>query len=147
VKTNDPRLVEAVVRLVADHEREGLTLLAAEKDDTMAAVRAELARRGVAAALGASVGDVLGFVRAALGEGAPPKEPMALQIPPSFAGRPLVTRALVDFAHRHDVQVHVWTINDEDEMRRLLAEGVDGIMSDFPGRLRAVVDEARGRGR
>jgi glycerophosphoryl diester phosphodiesterase len=72
---------------------------------------------------------------------------MALQIPPSFSGRPLVTRALVDFAHRHDVQVHVWTINDEDEMRRLLAEGVDGIMSDFPGRVRAVVDAERGRSR
>jgi glycerophosphoryl diester phosphodiesterase len=145
VKVNEPRLVEAVVRLVADHDREGLTLLAAERDDTMAAVRAELARRGVAAAVGASVGDVLAFVRAAIGDGAPPKEPMALQIPPSFAGRPLVTRALVDFAHRHDVQIHAWTINDEEEMRRLLAEGVDGIMSDFPGRLRAVVDEGRER--
>jgi glycerophosphoryl diester phosphodiesterase len=145
VKTNEPRLVEAVVRLVAEHEREGLTLLAAEKDDTMAAVRTELARCGVAAAVGASVGDVLAFVRAAIGQGAPPKEPMALQIPPSFAGRPLVTRALVDFAHRHDVQVHVWTINEEDEMRRLLGEGVDGVMSDFPGRLRAVVDEGRAR--
>ena len=145
VKVNDPRLVEAVVRLVAEHERERLTLLAAEKDDTMAAVRAELARRGVAAAVGASVGDVLGFVRAAIGDGKPPAEPMALQIPPQFAGRPLVTRELVEFAHRHDVQVHVWTINDEAEMRRLLAEGVDGVMSDFPGRLRAVVDEGRGR--
>ena len=31
-------------------------------------------------------------------------------------------------------------------MRELLALGVDGIMSDFPGRLRAVVD-AQGRGR
>jgi glycerophosphoryl diester phosphodiesterase len=145
VKVNEPRLVEAVVRLVADHEREGLTLLAAEKDDTMAALRAELARRGVGVAVGASVGDVLAFVRAAVGEGTPPKEPMALQIPPSFAGRPLATSRLVDFAHRHDVQVHVWTINDEEEMRRLLAEGVDGIMSDFPGRLRAVVDAARER--
>jgi glycerophosphoryl diester phosphodiesterase len=147
VKTNEPRLVEAVVRLVADHEREGLTLLAAEKDDTMAALRAELARRGVAAAVGASVGDVLAFVRAAVGQGAPPKEPMALQIPPTFAGRPLATRALVDFAHRNEVQVHVWTVNEPDEMRRLLAEGVDGLMSDFPGRLRAVVEAERGRGR
>ena len=145
VKVNDPRLVEAVVRLVAEHGRERLTLLAAEKDDTMAAVRAELARRGVAAALGASIGDVLGFVRAAIGDGKPPPEPMALQIPPQFAGRPLATRTLVEFAHRHDVQVHVWTINDEAEMRRLLGEGVDGVMSDFPGRLRAVVDEGRGR--
>jgi glycerophosphoryl diester phosphodiesterase len=42
------------------------------------------------------------------------------------------------------VQVHVWTINDEAEMRRLIDLDVDGVMSDFPGRLRAVVDAKRG---
>jgi glycerophosphoryl diester phosphodiesterase len=147
VKANDARLIGGVVDLIEEHERAHLTLLAAAEEATLAAVRRELARRGVAAALGASVADVLGFVRAALGQGAAPKEAMALQIPPSFAGEPLVTPVLVEFAHRHDVQVHVWTINDEDEMRRLLALGVDGIMSDFPGRLRAVVDAQRGAGR
>lgn len=144
VKANDERLIEGVIGLVAEHDRAHVTLLAAADEATLAAVRAALARRGVAAALGASAADVLAFVRAALGEGAPPKAPMALQIPPRFAGEPLVTPALVDFAHRHDVQVHVWTVNEEDEMRRLLALGVDGIMSDFPGRLRAVVDAERG---
>jgi glycerophosphoryl diester phosphodiesterase len=94
--------------------------------------------------MGASVGDVLGFVRAALAEGEPPAEPMALQIPPRFGGRPLVTPELVAFAHRHDVQVHVWTVNEEAEMERLLDLGVDGVMSDFPGRLRAVVDARLG---
>ncbi len=147
VKAHDARLIEGVVGLIEAHERAHLTLLAAAEEATLAAVRAELARRGVPAAVGASVADVLAFVRAALGEGAAPKEPMALQIPPSFAGEPLVTPALVEFAHRHDVQVHVWTINEEEEMRRLLALGVDGIMSDFPGRLRAVVDAQRGAGR
>ena len=147
VKANDARLIEGVVRLVAEHERAHLTLLAGAEEATLAAVRAELARRGVAAALGASVADVLAFVRAAVGEGVAPKAPMALQIPPTFAGEPLVTKALVDFAHRHDVQVHVWTVNDEDEMKQLLTLGVDGIMSDFPGRLRAVVDAQRGAGR
>ena len=69
---------------------------------------------------------------------------MALQIPSVFGGRPLVTDELVSFAHAHDVSVHVWTINDEDEMRSLLERGVDGVMSDFPGRLRAVVDAFAG---
>jgi glycerophosphoryl diester phosphodiesterase len=143
VKANDPRLVAGVVRLVAEHGRAERTLLAAAEDETLAAVRAELARQGVRTALGASVGDVLGYVRAALGQGEPPREPMALQIPPSFSGEPLVTARLVEYAHAHDVQVHVWTINDEPEMERLLDLGVDGVMSDFPARLRAVVDARR----
>ena len=146
IKANDPRLVAGVVRLVAEHGRAEHTLLAAAEDETLAAVRAELARRGVRTALGASVGDVLGYVRAALGQGEPPREPMALQIPPSFSGEPLVTKPLVAFAHAHDVQVHVWTVNEEAEMERLLDLGVDGLMSDFPGRLRAVVDARRAGG-
>ena len=60
---------------------------------------------------------------------------MALQIPPEFAGRPLVTPELVDHAHRHDIQVHVWTINDADAIDSLLALNVDGIISDFPARV------------
>jgi glycerophosphoryl diester phosphodiesterase len=140
IKANDPRLISGVVRLVAEHGRAERTLLAAAEDETLAAVRAELARQGVATALGASIGDVLGYVRAALGQGEPPEAPMALQIPPSFAGQPLVTPELIAFAHARDVQVHVWTVNEEPEMKRLLDLGVDGVMSDFPGRLRAVVD-------
>ena len=64
---------------------------------------------------------------------------MALQIPESFAGRPLVTEDLVEAAHRADVHVHVWTINDPADMHRLLDLGVDGIVTDFPGRLAAVI--------
>lgn len=54
----------------------------------------------------------------------------ALQIPERQGRLRLVTPRLVAAAHRHGVEVHVWTVNDPDDMRRLVALGVDGIVTD-----------------
>ena len=50
---------------------------------------------------------------------------------PIRAGRvPIVTARFVGAAHRAALPVHVWTVNDEATMHRLLDLGVDGIMTD-----------------
>ena len=54
-------------------------------------------------------------------------------------GLPLVDPRLLDAAHELGLPVHVWTINDADEMARLLDLGVDGIFSDRPTVLRSVL--------
>src|ERR1017187_10205577 len=66
----------------------------------------------------------------------------ALQIPPSYESWQLVTPESVEFAHRIGLEVHVWTVNEEAEMRELLDMGVDGLISDYPRRL---VDVIRSR--
>jgi glycerophosphoryl diester phosphodiesterase len=71
-----------------------------------------------------------------------PSSPCA-QVPPSAKGVPIVDRRFLARAHALDVQVHVWTIDDEAEMHRLLDLGVDGIMTDRPAVLRQVL-ESRG---
>ena len=48
---------------------------------------------------------------------------------------------LVRVAHRAGLAVHVWTIDDAAEMRALIDMGVDGIMSDRPTVLAAVLAE------
>lgn len=54
----------------------------------------------------------------------------ALQIPEGYGPVRVLTPALLCAAHRRDVEVHVWTVNDPDDMRRLIRAGVDGIVTD-----------------
>jgi glycerophosphoryl diester phosphodiesterase len=62
-----------------------------------------------------------------------------LQIPVSIRGVRLVDHVMVRAAHRAGMAVHVWTIDDQAQMELLLDLGVDGIMTDRPGRLREVL--------
>jgi glycerophosphoryl diester phosphodiesterase len=53
----------------------------------------------------------------------------------------LIRRELVEEAHHSDVHVVTWTVNRAEEMRAMIAVGVDGIMTDFPDRLRATIED------
>jgi glycerophosphoryl diester phosphodiesterase len=53
----------------------------------------------------------------------------------------LATPSLVRKAHEAGLQVVAWTINEPDQMRRLIAAGADGIMTDYPERLVGVLQE------
>jgi len=143
LKQDQPALVEQTLNLVSELERADRTLLAAERAPLMRRIHAELDARKVRAARGACAEEVLGFVRCAL-DGTPPTAgPMALQVPAAFRGEPLVTGPLVRHAHKHGIAVHVWTINDPEEMTRLLELGVDGLVTDFPARMVDLVERGR----
>lgn len=63
----------------------------------------------------------------------------ALQVPLRHRGIPLVTPRFVRAAHDRGLRVDVWTINQADEMRRLLGLGADVIMTDRPRMLAEVL--------
>jgi glycerophosphoryl diester phosphodiesterase len=54
----------------------------------------------------------------------------AVQVPESYSGVTIVSRRMVDLLHSAKVEVHVWTVNEESDMHRLLDLGVDGIVTD-----------------
>ncbi len=62
------------------------------------------------------------------------------QLPTEQLGFDLSTKGLVNTAHRHNLAVHYWTINDPKEMKELIDIGADGIMTDYPHRLQEVYD-------
>jgi len=57
--------------------------------------------------------------------------------------RPYVTAAMVAHAHANGIKVIPWTVDDEPTMDKLIGDGVDGIITDYPDRLRNVA-AARG---
>lgn len=69
----------------------------------------------------------------------------AFQMPERNGGRQVLSPRLVAEAHAHNVAVHVWTVDEEADMHRLLDWGVDGIISDRPDRLARVLHARVGR--
>jgi glycerophosphoryl diester phosphodiesterase len=66
---------------------------------------------------------------------------VAAQVPETQSGIQVVDHRFVRTAHAYGLQVHVWTVNEEDRMHRLLDLGVDGIMTDHIETLRKVMED------
>lgn len=66
------------------------------------------------------------------------------QVPVREGPVPVVDRRFVEAAHARGLQVHVWTINETEEMARLLDLGVDGLVTDYPRRAKELL-ESRGQ--
>jgi glycerophosphoryl diester phosphodiesterase len=59
----------------------------------------------------------------------------ALQVPEYIGGLQVLNRGFVKAAHSRNLEVHVWTVNETQDMKRLIDMGVDGLMTDYPDRL------------
>lgn len=118
------------VLLTSFSERRRLRLVAA-----LPGVATSAGGSGVLAARSAALlGSRSGLLRALRGA-------RALQIPERAGGLRLVTPRFLAALHRVDVEVHVWTVNDPLDMRRLLALGVDGLVTDRADLALAVIAE------
>lgn len=64
----------------------------------------------------------------------------AFQLPEYHGDLHVVTRNFVEGAHDYHMPVNVWTVNETEDMDRLLSLGVDGIITDYPDRLLEVLE-------
>jgi len=141
VKQEEPAIVEEVVRAIKRCDAAGRVILAAEHDSIMTEIRRHAGDMATSFATLEAM-DFFSRVQSGNFEGYRPAG-CALQIPARFGEVELVTEESLAAARRFGLEVHVWTINQRDEMEELLRLGVDAIMSDLPGLARTVIDSVR----
>lgn len=132
IKQQEPPITEHVFHVLQRTNTIDRTLLAAEHHEIMEHIRSTCRGSVVTSMSAVEVAEFMERLAADNWEGyeTPAR---AAQIPCSYAGIELVTKESIAAFHRFGCEVHVWTINDVQEIDRLLDLGVDGVMSDFPG--------------
>lgn len=133
IKQTAPSVVAAMLAVIDRRGMSRRVLIASEHQAPLDEVRA--LRPGIPTSFsGLEIAKLFSSINSgALGGYRPPAD--ALQIPPRYQKMELATPQSVAAVHRLGIELHVWTINEEPEMRALLAMGVDGILTDFPARL------------
>ena len=131
-KQTEPPIVDALLALIDEKDMADYVVLGTFDDAKLAAIRA--ARPELLTGFGAV--EVVAFISLTEETEAAYEPPgIVLQLQDSATTPERIARA-----HRLGVKVHVWTVNDSSEMRRFIAMGADGIMTDDPATLRAVLD-------
>jgi glycerophosphoryl diester phosphodiesterase len=129
-------LIEPLVEMIRDLELESRLIVGSFSDERLAEFR-----EASAGTVPTSTGPILTrawLLASRVGRGAG-GEASALQIPTHLRGVRVVNPKLVETAHKHGMQVHVWTVNEPESMESLLDLGVDGIVTDRPDLLKEVL--------
>jgi glycerophosphoryl diester phosphodiesterase len=130
IKQEEPSMAGAFCDLIRGYGMTNRVLIPSFSDRAIAEFRGACPEVATAA----SSGEVRSFVIAnfLLATNVLTPAYNAFQVPEESGGIPIVIPHFVNSAQDHNLQVHVWTINDPDEMQRFVAMGVDGIMTDRP---------------
>jgi len=120
--------VVEVIRAAAASDRVLLTSFSDARRRRLAELLPGVATStGQAAVIGVLLATWLGsagLVRRAL------RGAVALQVPERFGPVRIVSRRFIELVHRAGAEVHVWTVNDPLDMKRLINLGIDGLVSD-----------------
>ncbi len=139
----DPKsdhVVVALVRALRRHDAVDRVCIGAFSDARLRRLRSLL---GPDLCTSAGPKEIAGLVAASrTGAGAAGRAGYrCVQVPVRHRRVEIVTPAFVATAHAAGCPVHVWTIDEPDEMHRLLDLGVDGIMTDRPSVLKQVLSQ------
>ncbi len=142
IKENQAGFEKAVLRKIEESGAEDRTFVASQKHRVVRRFRKLSGGKVLTSSSQLEVGIFLLLSRLYLERLLRPAY-AALQVPTRYRGIELVTPRFVSAAHNLGVRVDVWTIDDSDEMRRVLDLGVDVVMTNRPQVLADVLKHRR----
>jgi glycerophosphoryl diester phosphodiesterase len=133
IKQAEPSIAASLCRLIRDYGRTDKVLIASFHQEAIGEFRRECPE--VATSTGQNEVVALFVLSKVRLEGAYRPDAEAVQVPEYRSGLHVITPRFVDAAHSRNFQVHAWTINETEDMQRMIDLGVDGIITDYPDRL------------
>jgi glycerophosphoryl diester phosphodiesterase len=132
-KQTEPSVVKPLCEMIRARKMTEKVIVGSFRQAAIDEFRAECSEIATAATP-SEVSEFLALYKMGLGESySPPMQ--VLQIPERVGSLQVVSKEFIATARKLNLKVHVWTINDADDMQRLLEMKVDGIMTDYPDRL------------
>ena len=136
-KVQTPSPVEPICSLIREFDRVDKTVVASFSDNVLEGFRSNC--KGVATSASPSEStNFLAMYKIGLSENFSARM-QALQLPKRVFGIEVISREFLRAARERNLQLHVWTVNKREDMKRLIEIGADGIMTDRPDELLALI--------
>ncbi len=145
IDAKSEEVARPLVEMIRAHEALDRVLVASFSERRLVRLRRAEPRLVTSLGVGA-VARMVAAAQTALPSGAwrvpgPSQGVWAVQVPEKMGPLAVVDRRFVATCHRAGCAVHVWTVNEAEDMHRLLDMGVDGLVTDCPTLARKVLED------
>jgi glycerophosphoryl diester phosphodiesterase len=137
IKQAEPSITEPFCLKIREYNLVDRVLVASFSQETLDEFRQVCPE--VATSTGETDGIKLLVLSKLLLEGIHSPSSHAVQAPEERFGMRVLTSRTVNASHNRGMEVHAWTINETEDMQRLLDMGLDGLITDRPDRMMALL--------
>ncbi len=141
MKSEEKHVPQLLADLIKTHQREDSVIVGSFHDQQIHTFRRLMPETATAACPAEVTKFVFALKMRVIGLFSKRCKYEAFQIPRKYGRINIVDERFIKASHERNIAIHVWTINERDEMLELIELGVDGIFTDDPSLLRSVLKE------
>lgn len=133
IKQEEPSLIKPLSELIKKNVLENKVIVASFSNKALTEFRSAMPK--VATSTNKSEAVRFYFLNKFFLAGFYSPNAVALQVPEYYLGKKIISERFAKTAKKQNLEVHTWTINEVEDMKRMISLGVEGIVTDYPDRL------------